>query len=105
MEFLFTGRAAFRKLERIVEELTRTADDFQDVIVVLLPQNLTIKEIRYAEADTVFLCDGHASDKSTSVCIPNGQPFSAVIEIIPKRGRTRLITGFTDQLYSPSGRL
>jgi hypothetical protein len=97
-EFLFTGRAAFRKLEKIVDELSRITGDSHDIVVVLLPQNLIIKEIRYTEANTIFLCDGHDSSKTASISISNGQPLATSIDIIPKRNRTRLVTRFTDQL-------
>ncbi len=100
-EFFFTGRAAFRKLEKIVNELSRTADDSLDVVVVLLPQNLTVREIRYTEASTIFLCDGCDSN-TASISIGNGQPFGTAIDIIPKRSRTRLVTKFADQLCNPS---
>jgi hypothetical protein len=101
MEFLFTGRAAFRKLERIVGELSGKMGDSLNVVVVLLPQNLTIKEIVYTETNTIFLYDGHASSKFTFISISNGQPFAAAIDIIPKKSRARLVTGFSDKLYSP----
>jgi hypothetical protein len=99
-EFFFTGRVAFRKLEKIVNELSRTTDDSLNVVVVLLPQDLNIREIRYTEASTIFLCNGHDSNKAAPVSISNGQPFGVAIDIIPKRSRTRLVTEFTDQLFA-----
>ena len=100
MEFLFTGRAAFRKLERIVAELCRTAEESSDVVVVLLPQNLMVRNIEYSEANTIFGCDGRVSGRAKMISIPNGQPFGAFIEVIPKRTRSRLVTGFVDRLHA-----
>src|SRR5579859_2795764 len=77
MGFLFTGRSAFRKLTEFVEELAKSTDDSLDIVVILLPQNLTIREIRYTEANTIFLCDDHDTDKFRAVCIRNGHPFRA----------------------------
>lgn len=100
-EFLFTGRAAFHKLEKMVDELSSTADDSLDVVVVLLPQNLIINEIRYTQSNTIFRCRDQDSNKAASISISNGQPFGAAIDIIPKKGRTRLVTEFADQLFAP----
>jgi hypothetical protein len=93
-EFLFTGRAAFRKLQRIVAEFSRTADDSSDVVVVLLPQNAVVRKIQYTEAETLFVCDG----RSATVSIPNGRPFGAFIEVVEKRNHARVVTDFVDQL-------
>ena|ERR1700733_6769874 len=103
MEFLFTGQAAFHKLEQFVEELAKTTGESLDVVVVLLPQNAAIREIRYTEANTVFLCEADAANKFRAISIRNGHPFSAAIDIVPKRSQTRLVTGFMDQLFEPSG--
>ena len=97
IEFLFTGQAAFHKLEQFVEELAKTTDVSLDVFVVLLPLNVAIREIRYTEANTVFLCDADAGNKFRAISIRNGHPFNAAIDISLKRGPTRLVTGFIDQ--------
>ena len=102
MEFLFTGLAAFHKLEEFVEELAKTTDDSLDVVVTLLPENLTIREIRYTEANTIFLCDDHDFDKFKAISIRNGHPFGAAVDIMPKRSQIRLVTEFTDQSYTVS---
>lgn len=102
-EFLFTGRAAFHKLQEFVEELSKTADDSMDVVVILLPQNFAIREIRYTEANTIFLCDDLDTDKFRAISIRNGHPFGAAVHIIPKRNQTRLVTEFTDQSYHVTG--
>jgi len=96
IEFLFTGRAAFRKLDRIVAELSRTADESSDVVVVLLPQNLVVRRIEYSEATTTFVCD--VRGRAKTVEIPNGQPFGAFIEVVPKRNHFQLVTRFVDRL-------
>jgi len=101
-EFLFTGRASFHKLQEFVEELAKTTDDSLSVVVVLLPQNLAIREIRYTEPNTIFLCDDHDTDKFRAISIRNGHPFGAAVDIIPKRSQTRLVTEFTDQSYTVS---
>jgi hypothetical protein len=103
MGFLFTGRAAFRKLAEFVEELAKSTEDSLDIVVILLPQNLVIREIRYTEANTVFLCDDHDTDKFKAICIRNGHPFRAAVDIIPRRSQTRLVTEFTDQSYPVPG--
>jgi hypothetical protein len=101
-EFLFTGRASFHKLQEFVEELAKTTDDSLDIVIVLLPQNLAIREIRYTEANTIFLCDDHDTDKLRAISIRNGHPFKAAVDIFPKRAQTRLVTEFTDQSYTVS---
>ena len=103
MGFLFTGRAAFRKLEEFVEEFAKSAEDSLDIVVVLLPQNVAIREIRYTEANTIFLCDDHDTDKFKAISIRNGHPFKAAVDIVPRRGQTRLVTEFTDQSYPVPG--
>ena len=100
IEFLFTGRAAFRKLQTIVAELSRTAEESSDVVVVLLPQNLMVKKIEYTEVNTLFVCEGRSSSRTTTISIPNGRPFSAVIEVVARGNRTRLVTGFVDRLQA-----
>ena len=101
-EFLFTGRASFHKLQEFVEELAKTTDDSLDVVVVLLPENLAIREIRYTEANTIFLCDDHDTDKFKAISIRNGHPLKAAVDIFPKHSQTRLVTEFTDQSYTVS---
>jgi hypothetical protein len=103
MELLFTGRVAFHKLKWFVEKLSNTTDDSLDVVVMLLPQNLAIREVRYTEANTVFLCDDHDAGKFRAISIRNGHPFGAAVEIMPKRSQTRLVTEFIDQLYPVPG--
>ena len=51
-----------------MEELAKTTDDSLDVVVTLLPQNLAIREIRYTEANTIFLYDDHDTDKFRAIC-------------------------------------
>jgi hypothetical protein len=97
VEFLFTGQAAFHKLEQFVAELAKTTDDLLDVVVVLLPLNIAIREIRYTEANTIFLCDADAANKFRAISIRNGHPFNAALDIVPKRSQNRQVTGFTDQ--------
>jgi hypothetical protein len=103
MGFLFAGRAAFRKLEEFVEEFAKSTEDSLDIVVVLLPQNVAIREIRYTEANTIFLCDDHDTDKFRAISIRNGHPFKAAVDIVPRRGQTRLVTEFTDQSYPVPG--
>src|SRR5277367_2367653 len=103
MEFLFTGQAAFHKLEEFVEELAKTTDCSLDVVVALMPENLAIREIRYTEANTIFLCDDHDTDKFKAISIRNGHPFSAAVDITPKRSQTRLVTEFIDQSWPVRG--
>jgi hypothetical protein len=103
MDFLFTGRAAFHKLKAFVEKLSQTTDDSVDIVVVLLPENLAIREIRYTEANTIFLCDDHDTDKFRAISIRNGHPLGAAVEILPKRCQVRLVTEFTDQTYPITG--
>ena len=102
-KFLFTGLAAFHKLQEFVEELSKTTAESLDVVVTLLPQNLAIREIRYTEANTVFLCEGDATNKFKAISIRNGHPFDAAVDIIQKRSLTRFVTEFTNQLYPVPG--
>jgi hypothetical protein len=102
-EFLFTGRASFNKLQEFVEELAKTTDEALDIVIFLLPQNLAIREIRYTEANTIFLCDDHDTDKFRAISIRNGHPFKAAVDIFPKRNQTRLVTEFVDQSWPVTG--
>jgi hypothetical protein len=103
MKYLFASQAAFHKLEEFVEELAKTTDDALDVVVILLPQNLASREIRYTEANTIFLYDDHDTDKFRAISIGNGHQFSAVVDITPKRSQTRLVTKFMDRSWPVKG--
>ena len=100
MEFLFTGRAAFQKLEEIVAGLGRTAGDASDVVVVLLPQDLIVRKIEYSEGNTTFVCEGRVSGRAATISIPNGTPFGAFVEVAARRNHSRLVTKFVDRLLA-----
>ena len=92
MKPFLSGKSAFVHLEKLVNE--NPADDEHDIVVILLPQNLLISEIRYAEPHMIFR--GYPDDRGNQAIVTRGEgeEFLVVVDtstISPTRRVTRFI--------------
>ena len=94
MKPLLSGKSAFIHLEKLVNELQSPAADEHDVVVILLPQNFAISEIRYAEPHMIFRGYPDASGQQAILTRGDGEEFLALVDtttISPSRRVTRFI--------------
>lgn len=94
MKPFLSGKSAFVHLEKLVNELQNSAADEHDVVVILLPQNSPISEIRYAEPHMIFR--GYPDDSGQQAIFTrgDGEEFLALVNtstVSPTRRVTRFI--------------
>ena len=98
MKKLLAGRASFIELKQAVE---KAAGDFIDHDVVVRFENdrrvIDIAEVRFISPDSIAFNEIERERRTIpGVIVPGGQEFQVVMDVIPKKTASRIITKFTD---------
>src|SRR4030042_5971435 len=87
-----SGEAAFSALKKAVDELASCAPEDHDIIVEAF--DLSVREIRYIDPHTLlFRGIDHQGNDSFVIC--HYSQLLAHVVYMPKKGRERIITGFS----------
>ena|SRR2546427_412224 len=89
---LLSGDATWFALQHAVEELSRTAPEDHDVL--LLVDDLAVVEARYIEPHT-FLFGGFDNDGNRTWIAMHFSQVSIRVVYLAKRGPSKVITGFS----------
>lgn len=88
---LLDGAATFKALILAVKELSRLAPDDHDVLVVV--GEVRVGKVRYLEPHTLAF-EGRDQNGQRAWVVQHFSQMSARVVHVPKRGPSRVITGF-----------
>lgn len=94
MHILLSGRAIFDALKNAVDELKRLAPEDDDVLVEAF--NISVTKIIFTEPHTITLRGFNHDGRDTFVIVHYSQLIAHVV-FKPKRGKDRIIAGFSVQ--------
>ena len=86
-----TGEASFIALKQAVDELTSTAPESHDILI--LGYNLSIREVRYIEPHT-FLFSGFDNEGNNAFVVIHFSQLLVHVVHLPKQKEERHIVGF-----------
>jgi hypothetical protein len=94
---LFSGAATFDALISAVQELSRIAPDDCDVFVKV--GNMSVLKVRFIEPHT-FSFEGFNQEGQRSWMVSHFSQLRASVIYLPKRGPSRVITGFSNAPFA-----
>ena len=93
LESLLSGRATFEALIQATQELSRLAPDDHDIFVLV--GDIEVVQVRFIEPHT-FSFEGFKEDGQRAWIVEHFSQLSARVVYRPKRGTSRVITGFSN---------
>ncbi len=93
MRGLMSGDATFLALKQSVQKLSRSAPEGHDVLIHAF--DVSVTNVRYVEPHT-FVFEGFNSEGHTTVAMCHYSQLVAHVIYVPKRGSSRIITGFNN---------
>jgi hypothetical protein len=87
-----SGEAAFNALQQAVDELVQSAPKNHDVLIEAF--GIFVREVKYINPHTFIFCGNDDQGHETSVVCHFSQLVARVV-YLPKRGKSRVITGFS----------
>ena len=93
ISYYLTGEAAFGALKEAVDELARTSPKDHDVMIEAF--NLSVTEVRYVKPHTL-LFRGFDHEGHDAFVLCHFSQLVARVVYLPKRGASRVITGFSN---------
>ena len=93
MRGLMSAEATFSALISAVNQLSRSAPKDHDVLIHAF--GISITQVRYVQPHT-FIFEGFNSEGHTTTAVCHYSQLVAHVVYIPKRGPSRVITGFSN---------
>ena len=90
---LLSGHATFEALVQATQELSRLAPNDCDILVIV--GDVAVQQVRFIEPHT-FSFEGFNQDGHRAWVVQHFSQLSARIVYLPKRGPSRVITGFSN---------